>query len=309
MQSLKSLIKSILPKPESSSLAMILYKGYGFISRKKMTKAELENDRASYIAQNTDTRFAISREFDYICRADKYANNGAGIESNSDYFIQDIWGARKVTATNPARHYDVGSSVAGFIAHLLGANQPTTLIDIRPLPSLNTSFLNLNGGGGLQYLQANATNLEQIADSSLESISALCSIEHFGLGRYGDPIDPMGWEKALLSFERVLKIGGKMYISVPVGQRDKVCFNAHRVYRPQTIIDTLKHCQIREMSYIVGLDTRLCMEYKDGKLHIDEDGLGSIPDMKNWGVTGLFEFEKVGDKKVDSTTAAMDSKS
>ncbi len=147
MQSLKSLIKSILPKPESSSLAMILYKGYGFISRKKMTKAELENDRASYIAQNTDTRFAISREFDYICRADKYANNGAGIESNSDYFIQDIWGARKVTATKPARHYDVGSSVAGFIAHLLGANQPTTLIDIRPLPSLNTSFLNLNGGG------------------------------------------------------------------------------------------------------------------------------------------------------------------
>lgn len=164
-------------------------------------------------------------------------------------------------------------------------------------------------GGGLQYLQADATNLEQIADSSLESISALCSIEHFGLGRYGDPIDPMGWEKALLSFERVLKIGGKMYISVPVGQRDKVCFNAHRVYRPQTIIDTLKHCQIREMSYIVGLDTRLCMEYKDGKLHIDEDGLGSIPDMKNWGVTGLFEFEKVGDKKVDPTTAAMDSKS
>lgn len=148
MQSLKSLIKSILPKPESSSLAMILHKGYGFISRKKMTKAELENDRASYIAQNTDTRFAISREFDYICRADKYANNGAGIESNSDYFIQDIWGARKVTATKPARHYDVGSSVAGFIAHLLGANQPTTLIDIRPLPSLNTSFLNLNGGGG-----------------------------------------------------------------------------------------------------------------------------------------------------------------
>lgn len=45
------------------------------------------------------------------------------------------------------------------------------------------------------------------------------------------------------------------------------------------------------------------------RLHIDDSALGSIPDMKNWGVTGLFEFEKVGDKKVDSTTAAMDSKS
>lgn len=145
---LKSTLKSILPAPESSPLAKILYKGCAFITLKRMSKAELEDDRASYIAQNTDARFAISREFDYICRDDKYATNGAGVESNSDYFIQDIWGARKVTAAKPAHHYDVGSSVAGFIAHLLGANQPTTLIDIRPLPSLNTGFLNLNGGGG-----------------------------------------------------------------------------------------------------------------------------------------------------------------
>lgn len=292
LQSLiKSTLKPILPAPDSSPLAKILHKGFAFLTLKRMSKAELEDDRASYIAQNTDARFAISREFDYICRDDKYATNGAGVESNSDYFIQDIWGARKVAATKPARHYDIGSSVAGFIAHLLGANQPTTLIDIRPLPSLNTSFLTANGGG-LQYLQANATNLDNIADSSLESISALCSIEHFGLGRYGDPIDPMGWEKALLAFERVLKSGGKMYISVPVGQCDKVCFNAHRVYRPQTIIDTLKHCQILEMSYITGLDTRLCMEYRDGQLYIDDSALESIPDMKNWGVTGLFEFQK-----------------
>ena len=78
---------------------------------------------------------------------------------------------------------------------------------------------------------------------------------------------PIGVGESPATFERVLKIGGKMYISVPVGQRDKVCFNAHRVYRPQTIIDTLKHCQILEMSYITGLDTRLCMEYRDGQLY------------------------------------------
>lgn len=148
LQSLiKSTLKPILPAPDSSPLAKILHKGFAFLTLKRMSKAELENDRASYIAQNTDVRFAISREFDYICRDDKYATNGAGVESNSDYFIQDIWGARKVAATKPARHYDIGSSVAGFIAHLLGANQPTTLIDIRPLPSLNTSFLTANGGG------------------------------------------------------------------------------------------------------------------------------------------------------------------
>ena len=287
-------LRDFIPNEEANILTKVLYKAYRFIRReiahKKMTKRELESDRATYITLNTDTRFAISREFDYICRDDKYANNGAGV-TDTDYFIQDIWGARKVTANHPSMHYDIGSSVAGFIAHLLGANQRITLIDIRPLRSLDTPFLKA-GGGGVTYLQADATNLSNIPDESLESISALCSIEHFGLGRYGDPVDPMGWEKALHSFQRVLKPGGKLYISVPVGQVDKVCFNAHRVYRPETIISTLAHCQILEMSYIDGLDTRLCMEYQNGKLHVNQAQLDSIPDLRNWGATGLFEFIK-----------------
>lgn len=263
-------------------------KAQRYLGTKSMSKAELESDRRAYIALNTDSRFAISKEFDYICAMDKYAQNGS---FDNQYFIQDIWGARKVCEDKPEIHYDVGSSVAGFIAHLLGMKQKIQLIDIRPMQNdLNTRFL--NSGGGITYYQSDATHLDNIKSRSIHSLSALCSIEHFGLGRYGDPIDPQAWEKALKSFQRVLAPGGKLYISVPVGKANKVCFNAHRVYLPQTIIDTLDEMDIIEMSYISGFDTIVCMERVGGVLKTHQQALDAIPDMRNNGTTGLFEFVK-----------------
>ena len=254
----------------------------------QMTDSEVEADRTKYIQLDTSKKFAMGKKYDFICKGDKYANNG--IVKDSSYFIQDIWGARKVAEHKPSVHYDVGSSVVGFIAHLLGMNQKICLIDIRPMNSLDTSFL--NAGGGVRYIQADATNLEHIEDNSIESISALCSVEHFGLGRYGDPINPDAWYLALKSFQRVVKSGGRIYISVPVGVIDKVCFNAHRVYRPQTIIESFDKCDIVEFSYIKGFDTIICMQRDNSELKIHGDNLKSIPDIKNNGVTGLFEFIK-----------------
>ena len=102
----------------------------------------------------------------------------------------------------------------------------------------------------------------------------------------------MAWEKALKSFQRVLAPGGRLYFSVPVGKINKVCFNAHRVYVPQTIIDTFDEMDIVEMSYISGFDTIVCMERVSGDLRTYQDNLDSIPDMRNYGTTGLFEFVK-----------------
>ena len=124
-------------------------------TQKVMSQAEFENDKSLYERLNTDTRFVMDKSSEYPCLNDKYAQNG-GITDNS-YFIQDIWGARKVNENRPSVHYDVGSSVWGFIAHLFGANQRIVLLDIRPMDNdFDTKFLrgeyaakNVNGGGVL----------------------------------------------------------------------------------------------------------------------------------------------------------------
>ena len=76
------------------------------------------------------------------------------------------------------------------------------------------------------------------ADGSVSSLSCLHVIEHIGLGRYGDPIDPSGCFAGLRELERVLARRGRLYLSTPVG-RERVCFNAHRVFATRTILNAL----------------------------------------------------------------------
>lgn len=149
------------------------------------------------------------------------------------YFLQDLFVAQEIYKNKPLKHVDIGSRVDGFISHLL-VFRDVHVIDIRPLP------FNIPN---LHFIQDNAVTLEQIADNSLESISCLHVIEHFGLGRYGDPIDPQAPWAFAKSLIRVLQKDGLLYLSTPVG-REKLYFNAHRVWAVKTILDMFKELEL-----------------------------------------------------------------
>jgi ubiquinone/menaquinone biosynthesis C-methylase UbiE len=87
----------------------------------------------------------------------------------------------------------------------------------------------------ITFINSDATNLLQLENNSIESLSALCSLEHFGLGRYGDTIDPLVHLKAFDSIQRVMKPEGNIYI-VPVQSENRLQFNALRYYKPQYIV-------------------------------------------------------------------------
>jgi len=142
------------------------------------------------------------------------------------YFFQDLLAARWVLASMPERHVDVGSRIDGFIAHL-AVHRPVEVIDIRPLPLPvpNVTFHQLNLMDDLPDAWIGCT----------DSLSCLHTIEHFGLGRYGDPIDPQGHLKGLAQLKRMVRPGGHLLLSTPVG-RERVEFNAHRVLSPATIM-------------------------------------------------------------------------
>lgn len=148
--------------------------------------------------------------------------------TSGHYFHQDLWAARKIYDRRPAAHVDVGSQIGGFVSHLLTFME-VTCIDVRPMQ---------DSVWGLRFVQDDATEMRRFADGSVDSLSSLHAIEHFGLGRYGDPVDPDGHRKALRSFARVLSPGGRLYLGVPIG-RERVEFNACRVLAPATVLEAV----------------------------------------------------------------------
>lgn len=193
-------------------------------------------DKELYAKLNTRENFTIHEESLWPSIEEKYANAG----TVNNYFWQDLWAARLIYKNMPQEHYDIGSRLDGFIAHVLCFGIPVKMIDIRPFPTEIE---------GLETIVDDATFLKEFADNSIESLSALCSLEHFGLGRYGDPIDP---EACFICFEniqrKIKRGGGKLYLAVPVG-RERVEFNAHRIFYPSTIIDCFSQMDLIDFAY------------------------------------------------------------
>ena len=73
-------------------------------------------------------------------------------------------------------------------------------------------------------------------DNSINSLSCMHVVEHIGLGRYGDEIDPNGDIKAINELKRVTAKNGDLLFVVPVG-KPRVQFNAHRIYSYEMIIE------------------------------------------------------------------------
>ena len=155
------------------------------------------------------------------------------------YFFQDIWASRIIFELGVKKHYDVGSRLDGFISHCLSFCE-VTMLDVRPLP-ITVS--------GLTFLQTDCTKMTKLKSGSLSSISSLHAIEHFGLGRYGAPIDPDGYRKAISEIQRVVKSNGDIIFACPIG-RERLEFNAHRVFNPKSIMTLFKQCKLIEFSAV-----------------------------------------------------------
>lgn len=66
-------------------------------------------------------------------------------------------------------------------------------------------------------------------NSLYDCIVTFSSIEHSGLGRYGDPLEPDGDIETMQHIHNNLKINGTLIWGAPVGH-DTLVWNAHRIY-------------------------------------------------------------------------------
>jgi SAM-dependent methyltransferase len=191
---------------------------------------------------------------------------------DAQYFHQAIWAFRAIQKHAPTEHVDIASEV-NFVG-LLTCITVVTFVDIRPLELDLPNYRGLRGS--LLDLP--------FPDESLHSLSCLHVIEHVGLGRYGDPIDPLGPEKSCAEIVRVVAPGGYVYVSVPVG-RPRVSFNGLRVFAVPELIRMFPGLKLESMALVDahgGYHPLVAPESVD----IQEAGAGN-----DFGL-GLFVFRK-----------------
>ncbi|MBC7913680.1 MAG: DUF268 domain-containing protein [Pyrinomonadaceae bacterium] len=210
-------------------------------------------------------RFPINKEDLYPCLND----NTNSTNFDAHYIYHPAWAARIVKKIDPEFHIDISSTL--HFCTLLSAFIPVKFYDYRP------AILSLNN---LVSGKADLTNL-LFKDNSVSCVSCMHTIEHIGLGRYGDELDPDGDIKAINELKRICKPGGNILFVVPVG-KPLLRFNAHRIYSPKIILDYFAGFELLDFSLVTDNGTFVSPS---------EIKLG---DQQDYGC-GCFWFKKLND--------------
>jgi len=236
---------------------------YGLAKLKKSFWKEFESLRRD--GEKAYARFSLERKDIYPCLWDKTTST----QYDHHYLLHVAWAMRKVHEIDPAVHVDISSSL-NFCANL-SAFIPVEFYDYRPA---DVKLSNLKSA------HADLTKLH-FESNSINSISCMHTIEHIGLGRYGDPLDYDGDLKAIAELIRVTAENGNILFVVPVG-KPKIVFNAHRIYKFKQILSYFPDCALKEFSLITD-------DESGGELIIN--ATEAMADEQNYGC-GCFWFIK-----------------
>ncbi len=185
-------------------------------------------------ARSSDERFSLALWNAYPCLKDKTMQTGF----DRHYVYHTAWAARVLQETKPETHTDIASSL--YFSAIVSAFVPTTFYDYRPAKL------------ELQNLTSERADLTQLPfpDNSVKSLSCMHTVEHVGLGRYGDPVDPEGDIKAARELSRVLAPGGSLLFVAPIGKNAVIEFNAHRIYTYEAVLELFPELTLSEFSLI-----------------------------------------------------------
>jgi hypothetical protein len=181
----------------------------------------------------SDGRFSVKLKDAYPCLTDKIKTT----PFDQHYTYHPAWAARKLQQIAPKEHVDI-SSILSF-STVISAFISTKFYDYRPAQIQLSNFT--SGSQDLKKLT--------FEDDSIESLSCMHTIEHIGLGRYGDELDAQGDLKSIKELKRVLQPGGSLLFVTPVG-RPKIEFNGHRVYSFEQITEYFTPFILKDFSLV-----------------------------------------------------------
>jgi hypothetical protein len=142
---------------------------------RRTTEVHVEFEQFRTLLKHTGRSFSLLSDDILPCVSDRLAET----PFDPHYTYYPAWAARVLARTRPAKHVDI-SSILSFAA-IVSAFIAVEFYDFRPAP------LRLSNFSGAT---ADLTRLG-FSDNSVASLSSMHVIEHIGLGRYGEPLDPM----------------------------------------------------------------------------------------------------------------------
>lgn len=229
---MKELVKKIVPRYSYLYYLIINLKvAWDDISKLNIFKNDFNKFTSSKPAG--EDRFTLN----WKQRAPYLNDNTTETPIDYHYIYHPAWAARIVKKINPVFHVDISSKLA--FSTILSAFIPVKFFDYRPAKLSLNNFDSAKGD--LLALP--------FEDNYLHSISCMHTVEHIGLGRYGDAIDYNGDLKAIKELIRVTKSDGNIIFVTPVGI-PKIIFNAHRVYSFEQIISYFVGCTLIEFSLV-----------------------------------------------------------
>ena len=178
-------------------------------------------------------RFTLFWKDRYPCLTDNTGTTGF----DRHYVYHPAWAARILSQIKPEFHVDISSSL--HFCSIVSAFIPVKFYDCRPADLQ------------LSNLASDAANLLALPfpDCSIRSLSCMHVVEHVGLGRYGDPLNPDGDLQAITELKRVLAANGNLLFVVPIG-KPKIMFNAHRIYSYEQIMRFFSELELQEFALI-----------------------------------------------------------
>lgn len=140
-----------------------------------------------------------------------------------------------------AKVLDFGCSQSPIALHLASLGYRVVGVDLRPYPFTHPNF---------QFIQGDLLQ-SQLPDAEFDGVVAVSTVEHCGLGVYGEATRERGDQRVVAEIARVLHPGGRLLLTVPYGQQGETSW--YRVYDRVGLSSLLTPFTVVKIDYYVGM--------------------------------------------------------
>lgn len=229
----------------------------------------------------------------------KAVNDKGDIYYSTDHLISDVFHKYPISSKTVAI---IGSATPLYEAYIDYFGGKPFTIEYRKIkhniPSLQTDTFN--------------EAVKKIRRGMLQTDNAFCysSIEHSGLGRYGDIIDPEGDLFTMRMIKKMVKPDGLLFLQIPVG-RDLLLWNGTRIYGPHRLLLLLEGWKLLDtFSYLPGLLDRTENSSSDSIFVLQNSDAGNsqqrlFTDKTIEGFHALEENRSIWHKKIKQLSSGF----